>query len=79
MEKVKQFLNDCEDELRNLKNNRREKANLNLIYSKLRNLEAKIKQAEKTDENREILRDIDSLLFIVSSMLDYYNEESSEK
>jgi len=79
MKKVREFINECEQTLKSLKNSNEDKSCLIHMYGRLKELETKIKKFEESKEKQEFLNDIDSLIFIVSSMLDYYSEEMGER
>ena len=79
MEDIKKILKEYENNLRKLQNDRSDKTKLSDIYTKLKNLESKVLKEKESTERQERLMDIDELLFIVDSMMDYYCEEASEK
>lgn len=79
MEDIKKILKEYENNLRKLQNDRSDKNKLSDIYTKLKNLESKVLKEKESTERQERLKDIDELLFIVDSMMDYYCEEASEK
>jgi len=73
MKKVREFINECEQTLKSLKYSNEDKSCLIHMYGRLKELETKIKKFKESKEKQEFLNDIDSLIFIVSSMLDYYS------
>ena len=79
MENIKKILKEYENNLRKLQNDRSDKTKLSEIYTKLKNLESKVLKEKESTERQERLKDIDELLFIVDSMMDYYCEEASGK
>ena len=83
---VREFISVCDKEIKELKNSRADKTILLNYYSKLNSLLSKLnKKKDKTSDASELMElkalitDVDSLLFIVSSMLDYYDESVQDK
>ena len=79
LENVKKYIKQCEQELKQLKNTRADKTNLLQMHAELKDSERILKAENDCKSKQELLKEVDSLLFIVSSMLDYYEEEKIEK
>ena len=79
MKKVREFINESEQALKQLSNTRKDKSDLVQMHTSLKDLENKLKKESDGKEKQELLKEIDNLLFVVSSMLDYYSEEMGER
>ena len=79
MERIKQFIEKCDSELKKLKSENNNKPELVQMHSKLKQIETELLKGNESEERKQILKDLDSLIFIVSLMIDYYNEELGDR
>jgi len=82
IEDIKSYILDCEKSLQQLKDKRTNKDVLMGYHNKLRKMRAFLRQERGESDNQEIaiiIKDIDDLLFIIDSLIDYYTEEVTEE
>ena len=79
LKRIKEYIKNCESVLHSLDNSKNNKSILIKHYNNLNKIKNYNFDSEKNQELESLLKEVNDLMFIVTSMIDYYSEEMGER